>query len=149
MKRPKPIIIGPRLKRGKKRKSKPREIEKPIHVSILSYLRVTLLQGSLIHHSPNELGINSDEAARAVSKAKEMGMRPGWPDIEFIARQHAGSSIFAMIEVKSDVGELSARQKQVRHEAIALGIPYCVARSIKDVQAFLEWEGIDMRSRLT
>jgi len=45
MKRPKPIIIGPRLKRGKKRKSKPREIEKPIHVSILSYLRVTLLQG--------------------------------------------------------------------------------------------------------
>lgn len=46
-----------------------------------------------------------------------------------------------MIEVKTADGSLSAEQRVIRGAAVALRVPYVIARSIDDVrQAFQIWE---------
>lgn len=146
-KAPKVNVPGGVVRRpGKKKRTKPRELEKPIHLAILEFLWVALYPGSLIHHSPNELGMSGEQAARLVAKAKEMGMKPGWPDIECVAEQPGEDGKFFVVEVKSETGGLSDEQKEVKAALIRMGVPYCLARSISDVESFLEWEGIKHRS---
>lgn len=67
--------------------------EGPIHMAILDYLRLAL-PGALIHHSPNEMGVSAYIAGddpsiiarirnalrKAILRAIEMGMLPGFPD---------------------------------------------------------------------
>lgn len=103
----------------------------------------------MIHHSPNEVGVGLEKkhVMALIAKWKSMGMRPGWPDLEAIAMQRDGTWRLFMVEVKSEDGVLSQAQKDIRQEFRAKGIPYCIARSIKDVVEFLEWEGIDMRAK--
>ena len=149
MKPPRPIRIkSPSARRGRKTARAPRrDLETPIHEAIFQFLTVALLPGSLIHHSPNELEITADPEVRriVVAKAKRKGMRPGWPDLEAVAVQRDGSWRLFLIEVKSENGDLSPTQKDVRDAFRRLQIPYCIARSVRDVEDFLEWERIDTR----
>lgn len=148
MKQPKPVKISiPKIGRAKKKRAPRRDLETPIHVAIYDFLKVALLQGSMIHHSPNELGVGLEREHRInlLTKWKSMGMRSGWPDLEALAKQRDGRAVFFVVEVKSENGELSENQIQVRTEFKALGVPYCIARSIQDVIEFLEWEKIDVR----
>jgi len=105
------------------------------------------LQGSMIHHSPNEIGVRLEDNHRqmVIAKWKRLGMKAGWPDLEAFAAQKSGVYRPLMIEVKSDTGTLSQAQKDVRDGFRALGVAYCVARSVQDVEEFLLWEKIDTR----
>ena len=147
MKPPRPVRVSvPGLRRSGQKARKPRrDLETPIHKAIYEFLVVALLPGSLIHHSPNEFNMAGEQARNLVAAAKALGMRPGWPDLEAMAVQKDGTWRLLMIEVKSDTGELSQAQKEIREAFRRLGIPYCIARSVQDVQDFLEWENIDTR----
>lgn len=133
--------------------ARPRQLETPIHLAILDFLRATLWPGSLVHHSPNEFSASDDtgDIAKAVAKAAKMGRLNGWPDLEAIAAPKlgngSGQGVLFFVEVKSEYGELSAFQAAIRKQMTALNVPYCVARSTRDVEEFLEWEGIPSRIR--
>ena len=147
MKPPRPVKFAlPGTKRGKKTRQQRRDVETPIHVSIYEFLRAVMLPGSIIHHSPNEIGVALDEKHRIIliSNWKRMGMMPGFPDLLVIAAQRDKPPLTFFIEVKADT-ELSQAQKDFREMARNLGLPYCIARSVQDVEDFLEWEGIDTR----
>ena len=123
------------------------DVEGPIHQAIFETLRYALLDGSMIHHSPNEIGARLPEEVKRIiiGKWKAKGMRPGWPDLEIIARQRDGSWRLLMIEVKSPTGRQQPNQKEVQAEFEALGIPYAICRSAYDVDDILKRENIDTR----
>ncbi len=149
MRPPRPIKIRRFAAVAAKARSKPRELETPIHMTILQGLQVALLPGSMIHHSPNEVNASGDNVRLAVAKQREMGTSPGWPDFEIVAafkdRDKPGK--WGVIEVKSDEGRLSEEQKKRKAEFEALKVPYCLARSWNDVEQWLEWEGFETRVR--
>lgn len=62
--------------------AKRRDVEGPIHKAILDYLRL-VLPGAVIHHSANEMDLHADPKSKAIaqSKAKALGMLPGFPDL--------------------------------------------------------------------
>lgn len=110
--------------------------ESPIHRTILSYLRAAM-PDAVIHHSPNELNLRGDKVAKAIAqnKAKGLGMRPGWPDLEVF---QSGTPYF--FEVKAEGNTQTREQKNVQAELQAQGIRYAVVRSIADVRECLsEW----------
>ena len=111
-----------------------RSPERSIHLAVLGYLRA-VLPGALVHHAAQGLDIPGPAAARAVAKAKHMGMLPGWPDLEVL---HRGR--FLAFEVKAEGGRLSPAQSDVRAAMEAQGVPYAVVRSIDDVrEALVDW----------
>lgn len=126
----------------KKKRAKPRDLEGPLHRSILANLQAILPRGSLVHHSPNEVGASGKDIAIAVSKQGALGRAKGWPDLECVVRQN-GQTIFFVIEVKHGTNDLTDDQRELRTKFRALGVPYCTARSVQDVIDFLEWEGIE------
>jgi hypothetical protein len=134
----------------KAQRSPPVDREGPIHMAIFAYLQTALLPGSVIHHSPNELGVKlaPDHRRNILSMLKRKGMRGGWPDLEAVARQSSGPAVFFAVEVKSEDGTMQKNQTQLREEFEALGVPYCVARSITDVQKFLIENNIETRLAL-
>lgn len=147
MKPPRPVKFTlPGEKRGKKTRQQRRDVETPIHVSIYEFLRAVMLPGSIIHHSPNELGVALEEKHRIIliSKWKRMGMMPGFPDLLVIAAQRDKPPLTFFIEVKADT-ELSQAQRDFREMAHNLGLLHCEARSVQDVEDFLMWEEIDTR----
>tara|TARA_R100000808_G_scaffold24138_1_gene54854 strand:- start:1921 stop:2295 length:375 start_codon:yes stop_codon:yes gene_type:complete len=112
------------------------EIE--VHKAIVSWLGYALPADSLVHHSPNEGRHNV--AWRA--KQKRMGMQAGWPDLEiFVAPKHFKRPLFnfapIFLEVKSDKGKLSKKQRAVLEKLRTLGAHAAVVRSIDDARAFL------------
>lgn len=122
---------------------KRRDIEGPIHRSILSLLE-TILPGALVHHSPNEFPGKGEMVKRAISKAKWNGMKPGYPDL---ICHHQGRTFG--LEVKPEGGSLSDYQKGVRDAFDANGIPYAVVRSKEDVFEALEEWGIEHRGQIS
>lgn len=114
-----------------------RDLEGPVHVACLNYLRL-VLPGAAIHHSPNELDLGGDPKAKAIaqSKAKARGMRPGWPDIEVIWRGQ-----FWTFEVKAGRNQPTKEQIACGEAIIAAGGRWAVVRSVDDVMALvLQWQ---------
>lgn len=106
--------------------------ESQIHDAICEFLAWHRL---LFHHSPNELDMAGEKAARAVAKAKRKGMRPGWGDFEIIR-----GGKFYMLEVKTDRGRQTKKQEEIERLVIQNGGHYRVVRSVTDVeQALKEW----------
>lgn len=110
-----------------------RDIEGPIHRAILAFLRLRFPK-ALIHHSANEMGLQGQDVARQIAKAKHNGMLPGFPDIMMITG--AGPAIF--FEVKAPGGRLTQAQQDVHDQLRALGQLVAVVRSIDEVQAQLD-----------
>ncbi|WP_412506172.1 VRR-NUC domain-containing protein [Roseovarius sp. SYSU LYC5161] len=103
--------------------------EGPVHRAILQYLRHALPADALVHHSPNELDMAGSEAARQIAKARKMGTRAGWPDLEIIWCGRA-----YMLEVKAPRGRQSPDQRAVANDLERAGAEYAVVRSIEEVQ---------------
>ena len=113
-----------------------RDLEGPIHRSILAYLRLTF-PAAIVHHSPNEVPLAGKNVARAISKAKWNGMVTGFPDIVVFPYSNIGPLFF---EVKADKGTATEAQEAVIGQLQALGYHAAVVRSIDDVAARLaEW----------
>lgn len=106
--------------------------ERPIHLAILTYLRLAL-PGAVIHASPNSFGdLNGPAVGKQVAKAKHMGMMPGWPDIEVFYKSRA---IF--FEVKAKSGRLQDTQADVGKALKDQGFDWFVVRSVDDVMSVL------------
>lgn len=115
-------------------KTKRQDVEGPIHVSILEYLAFALPHAE-VHHSPNEMNMAGDRKSKAIAqaRAKRMGMRPGWPDIEFILD---GRIYF--LEVKAPGGTQSRDQEAVELALANAGAPYAIVRSAIDAESALK-----------
>lgn len=108
-----------------------RHAEFQIHKSIVQWLKAAA-PDLIINHSP----LGELSTARAVAKARVMGARPGWPDIEII---DGGTVHF--LEVKRPGGRLSDEQIGFRFECIRRGINYAVVHSIDEArQALSMWK---------
>jgi hypothetical protein len=120
-------------------KRKRGDVEGPIHKAILDYLILVLPIGTPIHHSPNEMNLAGDPRSKAIAqaRAKAMGMRPGWPDFEFIL----GGAFYA-IEVKSRDGKQTREQAQVEADIRAAGGRYGVVRSVDGARKLLQSWGV-------
>lgn len=112
-----------------------RNLEGPIHASILAYLRRQYPR-AVIHHSPGETDVSGPLIARAISKQKKMGMLVGFPDLLML---HEGR--FYSFEVKAEGRRTSPAQKAVGGAIIAAGGFWGVVRSIDDVKELMEdWQ---------
>jgi hypothetical protein len=112
--------------------AKKQDREGPIHKAILQLLDLTLPPDAIYHHSPNELDMAGEEAARQIAKARNLGTKPGWPDIEIIWR---GRAFF--LEVKADKGRQSEAQAAIQVELGLAGAPYEVVRSVTEAELVL------------
>ena len=110
---------------------KNRDIEGPIHRSILDYLR-TQYPSAVIHHSPNEFAGSGPMIAKEKAKHKKNGMLNGFPDLVMF---YAGKSF--CFEVKSPKGRLSDSQIDVGASLQAHGVHWSMVRSIDDVERFM------------
>lgn len=123
---------------SKTRKSSARD-EDPIHKGILDLLGRVLRSDAVVHHSPNENGMAGDKKSRiiAIAKAKALGMRPGWPDLEI---GYGGSMYF--LEVKTATGPLSEDQKAVIEDLERAGFKVAVVRSVTEAHEKLKQWGL-------
>lgn len=109
--------------------------EGPIHRAILGYLRAQF-PSAVIHHSPNEVSLRGKDVARAIAKAKGLGMAVGFPDLLMI---HDGHTV--AFEVKAEKGRATDAQSNIGELMIANGAMWAVVRSVDDVKARLKaWE---------
>jgi hypothetical protein len=112
--------------------------EARLQISVKQYLTLCLPDGvwwtaSLAGHG------KMTPAAR--NKAKAMGLKPGWPDLQFLLPD--GRVTF--IELKSETGSLSPEQRAFRDAAAPHGI-HAVCRSIDEVEATLRGWGVKLRN---
>ena len=108
--------------------ARPGQSEDALHCAVVDYLNHALPIGAVLHHSPNE-GLHKPQY-RAKQLAK--GMRPGWPDIQIL---YQGRLI--CIELKTQSGRLSEKQKTVHEEIVLAGGVVTVARGLEEVEEFL------------
>lgn len=118
-----------------------RNIEGPITTVIVNYLRLVLPPQSVVTHVRNEIDIRGKDAARAIAKARDMGMLPGFVDV--VAAMPGPVTVF--IEVKAKGEALQPTQKAVRDDLLALGHHYLLARSVDDVREFWRLHGLPSR----
>lgn len=114
--------------------TKRKDHEGPIHRAILHYLEAQFPR-AVIHHSPNEVSLRGKDVARAIAKAKSLGMKPGFPDLIMI---HAGHTV--ALEVKAPAGRLQQSQKNIGEALQLNGVLWAVVRSVDDVRDnFKRW----------
>jgi hypothetical protein len=111
--------------------------EAQIHRAIVGWLVLQLPQSAVLHHSPNEVDMRGPDVARAIAKARAMGTRKGWPDIEIVWN---GAAYF--FEVKTGSGRLSEAQRETHERLRAAGANVATIRSVEDARAALQEWGI-------
>lgn len=116
-----------------------RDVEGPIQISIVEYLRLVLPQGFIVHHCKNEINKSGASIAREIARATRMGSVKGFPDLIVIGR--AGDPIL-FLEVKAP-GNYPSKDQRAMHEALrGMGHKVVVARSINDAQGALDDWGV-------
>jgi len=106
--------------------------EGPIHKGILQLLDMVLPGDAIYHHSPNELDMAGAEAARQIAKARKLGTKAGWTDIEIIWQ---GRAYF--LEVKANSRQSDA-QKDIQRDLVLAGASYAVVRSVTEAEEALK-----------
>ena len=97
-----------------------------LHKTCVEYVR-TAYPEVIIHHSPNELGLRGENAAREINKRKKLGMRVGWPDLELF---YMGRVLF--IELKIEKRKVTKLQDECHTDLAMNGFDVVVIRSVVD-----------------
>lgn len=111
--------------------------EDQTQASIVAYLRAVLVKAR-VYAIPNG-GLRSKKEA---AKMKWTGVLAGVPDLCIIAPM--GRAYF--IEVKSAKGVLSEAQREFNNWFATNGVPYVVARSLKDVEVAIDSWNLETRT---
>lgn len=116
-----------------------RQLEAPIHKSIVQYLRATLPHGWVVQSTPNK-----PRSKIAGAQEKRMGAVKGWPDIAIYGNaEEAGElvrTVTYFLEVKAPKGRVADAQHEIHDRLQDLGFPVGVVRSVDDVRALVrEW----------
>ena len=113
--------------------------EARIQAAVVEWIRWCAPQ-TVVFAIPNGGLRGKAEAARL----RWTGVLAGIPDLAVLAP--VGKVFF--LEVKAPGGSLSAEQREMFHQLVALGIDAAIVRSVEDVRmAFREW-GIETREAL-
>lgn len=111
--------------------------EEDVHKSIIDWLRYSLPEGSVFHHSPNE----GRHQVQYRMKQKRLGVQFGWPDLEIFCNPTwwCGEKPWApvFLEIKAEKGRLSENQKDVLEKLDKAGCYTTVVRSIDEARSFL------------
>lgn len=111
-------------------------LEDPIHIAIKNYLEATLPHGWIVHHVRNE-GMSKAENGRA----KALGAKKGWPDLEIMGQHEDGRPGVWFIEVKAPGNYATQEQRELHDRLEDLGFKVGIARSIDDAQRLvLAWD---------
>jgi hypothetical protein len=110
--------------------------EGPIHKAILQFLDMFLPDDAIYHHSPNELDMAGPEAARQIAKARKLGTKSGWPDIEIVWQ---GRIFFLEVKAKTNQSEA---QKGIQSDLVRCGGLYAVVRSVDEAKEILTSWGL-------
>lgn len=138
-------------------RAKIRSPERQLHIAVEAFLRVAWPPHLPYTHFPagemrdRKTATNRDGSpvldrkgkpktySPAAAKLKAMGLKPGWPDFQFILPN--GQAAF--IELKTGRSELSDDQVELRRKLVALKCGYATARSVDEVEATLsKWLGL-------
>lgn len=124
-----------------KPKAKPRvDREGPIHRTILDHLRVVLPPNTVIHHSPNAIGLSGQQIMRQIALNEAMGTVKGFPDLICILP----GPRFWLFEVKAEGNYPDPDQRALHDRLRGLGCAVAVVRNILDVDAAIaSWGGVD------
>ena len=122
----------------------PKVRERTVHKAVLAFLMLRLSPAAraTLNHAPNEVDLSVNERSRsiALSKAKALGMQPGYPDLSWLG---AGGRFHAF-EVKTPVGRLSPAQEACGAAIEAAGGRWAVVRSVDEAEAVLRaWEAAE------
>ena len=107
-------------------------------MQVVRFLKVAA-PSLLFWHTPNG-GTRKMGEAR---KFKDMGVRPGVPDLTFIL--HGGQIGF--IELKAGRNSLEASQRAFAQEAVAAGAAWALCRTLDEVETTLRAWGVQLRAR--
>lgn len=105
--------------------------EGPIHKDILAHLRAVLPAGSIIHHSPNAIGLSGALIGRQIAHNEAMGTAKGFPDLLCIL---PGPRIWCF-EVKAPGNGADADQRALHDRLRDLGCCVAVVKSPAEVDA--------------
>lgn len=110
-----------------------RHIEDSLHIACVKWFSLQYPKlARCLHHSPNGGKRNAREAARF----KEMGTRPGFPDLFLMFPNKAYHGLF--IELKSPKGTVQESQKEFKELSESLGYRYGLCRSIEQFQELVK-----------
>lgn len=110
--------------------------------AIVALLRAVLPRGSIVHHSPNEVGFGGARARNRQAILDGMGLFRGFSDLLVISE---GRVMF--LEVKSPTGRLEPSQERFRDLVQAQGLPWALVRSPEDAVAALQDAGFRLSVR--
>ena len=131
-------------------RAKARDIEGPIHRSILAWLRVALPKEVFVHHSPN----GGMRDLRVAQKLKALGVVAGVPDLMILVPgrylpvrlgQQAPARTF-FIEVKAPGGTTSREQVATFGALEQAGAYIAVAHSVDEARDIVRRWGIQVRT---
>jgi hypothetical protein len=120
-------------------------VEDNIQRTIVSYFERALPKEAVFMAIPNGafLAGNAERRARQMKRLKDAGLRIGAADLHIC---HKGKSLY--IEVKAPKGKQQVTQTIFQDDVSAAGGIYTVARSVEEVEAFLEAQGVALRCRV-
>ena len=136
-----PANDGPAMPKAKR--APPRDLETPIHISIVEFLDLVLPEPLKALHFAN----GGKRGKREAGRLRAMGVKAGAADIIILGWMKSGVPSFIWFEVKSDEGSLSQSQKDWRDWCAAIGAPWFLVRSIADAEDALKWLGIPLRGK--
>lgn len=121
------------------RSAKPRDNpEQRLQIAVKEYLGWCLPEEVLWTAS---LAGHGRMTMHARNKAKAMGLKPGWPDLQFLFPD----GVTRYIELKSDVGSLQPEQRAFRDRSNPHGI-WALCRSVEEVETTLRGWGAPLRA---
>ena len=103
-----------------------------LHKTCVEYVR-TAYPEVIIHHSPNELGLRGENAAREINKRKKLGMRVGWPDLELF---YMGRVLF--VELKIEKRKVTKLQNECHSDLIMNNFPVLIIRTLGDFIQYVD-----------
>jgi hypothetical protein len=117
-----------------------RDLEGPVHRTILAYLRSVLIGNPVIFHPASENRRRGKDGDTDRQMSAAMGVIPGIPDL--VALTFHGALFF---EVKAPGGRPSPHQDRVHASLRRLNYRVAVVSSIEDTRAALAAWGIPTR----
>ena len=113
-------------------------IEQLIHITVVKHLEARAIKGLYWFHPANGEKRNIVTAKRL----KRMGVKPGIADLVFVLPfQGCGShGVVAFMEIKSEKGRLSPKQKEFRDKCARLGWSYKIVRNLDEaIYVLRQW----------
>jgi hypothetical protein len=114
-------------------KARRRTPEADAQRAIVTFLRMILPRGAIVHHSANEVRGSGRDHKLAQGLAVGMGVHGGFSDLLVLSERR-----LLFLEVKSMTGRPTPAQRDFESDVVTQGHAYEIVRSVEDTRAALE-----------